>query len=272
MKLISWLILPALAAGCAVVDRSGQGPRVGARAAIVWDVDRGVAVYEKNADKHLPVASTQKLLTAIESIRAGQLEKQVEITAFDAAQPPSRLGLEPGSRHRKIDLLGAMLVTSANDAASALSHADGDRASFIAGMNRHAARLGARNSHFTNPHGLDENGQFSTARDMALIACAAMRDPLVRRFAATRTVLLERSGGDWMLAENTNELLWDRGECFDGLKSGFTLQGGKCLVASARSHESRILIVLLGGTPEDVFPDARRLLRWHEKRFPDGPG
>lgn len=269
--MISWLILPVLVAGCAIVDQRGRGPQVGARAAIVWDVDRGVAVYEKNADERLPVASTQKLLTAMESIHAGQLEQRVEITAIDAAQPPSRLGLQPGSRHRKIDLLGAMLVTSANDAASALSHADGDRADFIAGMNRRAARLGARNSHFTNPHGLDESGQFSTARDMALIACGALRDPVVRRFAATRSVLLEKSGGDWMLAENTNELLWDREGCFDGLKSGFTLQGGKCLVASAQSNDRRILIILLGGTPEDVFPDARRLLRWHEKRFPATP-
>jgi D-alanyl-D-alanine carboxypeptidase (penicillin-binding protein 5/6) len=160
-----------------------------------------------------------------------------------------------------------MLVSSANDAASALaSSANGSYGDFISGMNRRARLLGARNSLFLNPHGLDAPGQHSTARDSAIIAYHAYRDPLIRHWTAQENLFFNHCDGNTLLLENTNLLLWHRPAYFNGLKSGFTLQGGKCLIASAKYDRRELIIVLLGSTQDEVFNDAKRLFRWQQKR------
>lgn len=231
------------------------------------DAQSGKTLYEKNADERLSVASTQKLLTAMEVIAEGGLEQNVQVTIWDQLQPPTKLGLIAGTSHRRLDLLGAMLVSSANDAASALANAaDGSYGDFISRMNSRADRLGAKHSLFLNPHGLDMPGQHSTARDAAIIAYHAYRVPLIRHFAAQEMIPFSYGDGRTVLLENTNILLWNRPAYFNGLKSGFTIEGGKCLIASAKHDDREILIVLLGSTQEEVFYDAKRLFRWYEKK------
>lgn len=244
-----------------------DAPAVVARSAIVIDAETGETLYEKNADARLPVASTQKLLTAMEAIASGGLDREAVVTLRDQLQPPTKLDLVAGSRYRRSDLLAAMLVSSANDAASALaSSAQGSYGDFISGMNRRAKMLGARHSLFLNPHGLDAPGQHSTARDSAIIAYHAYRDPLIRHWAAQEVMYFTHSDGHTLLLENTNLLLWHRPAYFNGLKSGFTLQGGKCLIASAKYDARELIIVLLGSTQEDIFNDAKSLFRWQQKR------
>ena len=244
-----------------------DAPSIRAKSAILIDAQSGKTLYEKNADERLPIASTQKLLTAMEVIAEGGLEQDVQITIWDQLQPPTKLGLIAGTSHRRLDLLGAMLVSSANDAASALANAaEGSYGDFISRMNSRAERLGAKHSVFLNPHGLDMPGQRSTARDAAIIAYHAYRIPLIRHFAAQEMIPFNYGDGRTILLENTNILLWNRPAYFNGLKSGFTIEGGKCLVASAKHNGREILIVLLGSTQEEVFRDAKRLFRWYEKQ------
>jgi len=244
-----------------------DAPSIRARSGIMIDAQSGKTLYEKNADERLPVASTQKLLTAMEVIAEGGLEQDVQVTIWDQLQPPTKLGLIAGTSHRRLDLLGAMLVSSANDAASALANAaDGSYGDFISRMNSRADRLGAKHSLFLNPHGLDLPGQHSTARDAAIIAYHAYRVPLIRHFAAQEMIPFSYGDGRTVLLENTNILLWNRPAYFNGLKSGFTIEGGKCLVASAKHDGREILIVLLSSTQEEVFRDAKRLFRWYEKQ------
>lgn len=243
-----------------------SAPSIRARSAIMIDARTGETLYEKDADLRLPVASTQKLLTAMQVVAEGGLEEEVDVTIWDQLQPPTKLGLLAGTRHRRLDLLGAMLVSSANDAASALANgANGSYGDFIARMNARAESHGAKNSMFLNPHGLDMPGQYSTARDSAIIAYHAYRVPLIRHFAAQEMIPFSYGDGRTVLLENTNMLLWNRPAYFNGLKSGFTIEGGKCLVASAKHDGREILIVLLGSTQEEVFRDAKRLFRWYEK-------
>ena len=257
-----------IAAPVPLAMQTKDAPALRARSAIMIDAQSGKTIYEKNADEPLPVASTQKLLTAMEVISEGGLESDVQVTIWDQLQPPTKLGLIAGSSHRRLDLLGAMLVSSANDAASTLANAaDGSYGDFISRMNARARRLGAKNSVFLNPHGLDLPGQHSTARDSAIIAYHAYRVPLIRHFAAQEMIPFSYGDGRTVLLENTNMLLWNRPAYFNGLKSGFTIQGGKCLVASAKHNGSEILIVLLGSTQEEVFRDAKRLFSWHEKHL-----
>ena len=244
-----------------------DAPSIRARSAIMIDAQSGKTLYEKNADERLPVASTQKLLTAMEVIAEGGLENDIQVTIWDQLQPPTKLGLIAGTSHRRLDLLGAMLVSSANDAASALANAaDGSYGEFISRMNSRAERLGAKHSIFLNPHGLDMPGQHSTARDAAIIAYHAYRVPLIRHFTAQEMIPFSYGDGRTVLLENTNMLLWNRPAYFNGLKSGFTIEGGKCLIASAKHDGREILIVLLGSTQEEVFRDAKRLFRWYEKQ------
>ena len=256
-----------VASPLAIAQQPMNAPSIRAKSAIMIDAQSGKTLYEKNADERLPVASTQKLLTAMEVIAEGGLEEDVQVTIWDQLQPPTKLGLIAGTSHRRLDLLGAMLVSSANDAASALANAaDGSYGDFISRMNARAERLGAKHSMFLNPHGLDMAGQHSTARDAAIIAYHAYRVPLIRHFAAQEMIPFSYGDGRTVLLENTNMLLWNRPAYFNGLKSGFTIEGGKCLVASAKYDGREILIVLLSSTQEEVFRDAKRLFRWHEKQ------
>lgn len=248
-------------------------PEVHARSAIVIDAVTGETLYEKNADLPLAVASTQKLLTAMQAIDEGDLSRPVTVSLRDALQPPTRIGLPAGSVHRRIDLLAGMLVSSANDAASALAtNGRGSYSEFIQSMNNKARSLGATNSLFLNPHGLDAPGQHSTARDSAIIAYHAYRNPIIRHYAARQSYWFPMDQGGALPLENTNELLWNWPPYFNGLKGGFTYLGGKCLVASAKHNGSEIIIVLLGSTPERIFRDAKTLFHWHQSQLKNGVG
>lgn len=261
MSISKSIASPLQGGGVAMND----APPILARSAILIDANTGETLYEKQADVRLPVASTQKLLTALEAVTSGGLEREAVVTLRDQLQPPTKLDLVAGERYRRADLLAAMLVSSANDAASALaSSAPGSYGDFISRMNRRAHKLGARNSRFLNPHGLDAPGQHSTARDSAIIAYHAYRNPLIRHWTAQEMMPFTHADGHTELLENTNLLLWHRPAYFNGLKSGFTLLGGKCLIASAKYDHREIIIVLLGSTQEEVFNDAKRLFRWQQ--------
>jgi serine-type D-Ala-D-Ala carboxypeptidase (penicillin-binding protein 5/6) len=244
-----------------------DAPRIGASSAIMIDALTGRTLYEKNADRRMPVASTQKLLTALTVLEEGGLDRLAGVTMWDELQPPTKLYLHTGETYSRRELLAAMLVSSANDAASVLAgSAAGTYEDFIARMNDKARRLGARDSMFLNPHGLDAPGQHSTARDAAIIAYHAYHHPFIRHYAAQEWIAFTHTDGRTEILDNTNQLVFHRPARFNGLKGGFTIQGGKCLVASAKDDGGEIIIVLLNGTRSGIFDDAERLHRWQRER------
>jgi D-alanyl-D-alanine carboxypeptidase (penicillin-binding protein 5/6) len=232
-----------------------------ARHAILIDAVTGRTLYQKNADVRTQVASTQKLLTALVVLEAGAMEREVEVRIEDTRVEPTKLGVRAGERYTRRELFQALLVKSMNDAAAVLARdTAGTQAAFVARMNSRALELGAVDSMFLNPHGLPAP-QYSTARDMARIARAAYRTTDIRLAAATKYSVFVFASGRRKQLENTNELL-GKVPYVNGLKTGYTIAAGRCLVASAYLGGRELILVQLGSRSSHIFKDAIRMFEW----------
>jgi D-alanyl-D-alanine carboxypeptidase (penicillin-binding protein 5/6) len=241
-------------------------PKIVGESAIVLDVVSGRVLYAKNADLPRAVASTQKIITALCILDAGNIDKPVTIEASDGACEPTKLNLKPGEVYTRRELLKVLMVKSANDVARALARdVGGDQESFAALMNRKSESIGMRNSNFLNPNGLPMPGQYSTARDMAIAARAAYRSPLIRSYTATKAFTFRFNDGHTRELENTNKLLKTLPYC-DGLKTGTTNASGRCLVASGALNGRSVIVVVLKSNTPNIWTDSTKLLRWALER------
>ena len=233
-----------------------------ASSAMMVDARTGTIIFFKSPDVRRPVASTQKLLTALLVAEHGGLDSRVRVMADDCAVEPTKLGVRPGEVYTKRELLAAMLVHSCNDAAVCLARNDaGSVEAFARLMNAKALSLGAGSSHFINPNGLPKSGQFSTARDMARIAFAAYHNPTLREFVRLPGLTFTYSSGRRRFLTPTNKLV-TRSTIFNGMKTGYTDASGRCLVSSASDRGRDVILVQLGGTHRTLWDDAQRLLLW----------
>ena len=245
-------------------------PPIAAESAIVIDVVSGRVLYAKNADAPRAVASTQKIITALCVLDAGDIDKPVIIQPIDSACEPTNLNLKPGEVYPRRELTKVLMVKSANDVARALARdVGGSQESFAVLMNQKAASLGMRNSNFINPNGLPNPGQYSTARDMAIAARAAYRSPLIRSFTATKSFTFHFNDGRTRFIENTNRLLKTVPYC-DGLKTGTTNAAGRCLVSSGSLNGRSVIVVVLKSTTPNVWKDSSKLLAWALERPASG--
>jgi D-alanyl-D-alanine carboxypeptidase (penicillin-binding protein 5/6) len=241
-------------------------PSIAGESAIVIDVQSGRVLYAKNADIPRAVASTQKIITALCILDAGNIDKPVTIEGSDTACEPTKLELKPGEQYTRRDLLKVLVVKSANDVARALARdVGGSQEGFAAMMNRKAASLGMRNSNFINPNGLPMDGQYSTARDMAIAARAAYRSPLFRSYTATKSFTFRFNNGRTREIENTNRLLKSIPYC-DGMKTGTTNAAGRCLVSSGSLNGRSSITVVLKSNTANIWKDSTKLLRWALER------
>jgi D-alanyl-D-alanine carboxypeptidase (penicillin-binding protein 5/6) len=241
-------------------------PPIVGESAIVIDVVSGRVLYAKNADMPRAVASTQKILTALCVLDAGNIDKSIRIEATDSACEPTKLGIKAGDIYSRRDMLKVLMVKSANDVARSLARdVGGSQENFAAMMNQKATSLGMRNSNFRNPHGLTEPGQYSTARDMAIAARAIYRSPLIRSYTTTKAYTFRFNDGRTRLLENTNKVLKTLAYC-DGLKTGTTNASGRCLVASGSLNGRSVIVVVLKSNTPNIWTDSTKLLRWSLER------
>ena len=243
-----------------------SAPTIRAKRAIVVDYMSGRVIYEKNARQRCAVASTQKLMTALCVLDNGNINKKFTIARSDTQVVPTKLGILPGEVYTRRKLLGALLVKSGNDVARALARSvAGSESQFSTVMNRKARSLGMHESHFINPHGLTAKGQYSTARDMAICARAAFKDPTIRSIIQTKGYNFRYSNGRSKYLKNTNRLLKSVSYC-NGMKTGTTNASGRCLISSGTLNGRTSIVVVFGATSSTIWKDSERLLRWSLER------
>jgi D-alanyl-D-alanine carboxypeptidase (penicillin-binding protein 5/6) len=198
----------------------------------------------KPTAKH-PPASLTKIMTALLVLERGKLDEIVTIGPAVSRETGTRIGLRRKERVRVDSLLTATLLGSANDACRSLAeHIDGNEADFVARMNRRAKELGLEGTHFTNASGHDHPGHYSTARDLAILAGAALKHPAFAERVRWDSAYIATAEGRPFFFENRNELI-GRYPGAIGVKTGFTPKAGKCLIALAEREGSKVLLVLL---------------------------
>lgn len=244
-----------------------SAPAVSANYTMVIDARNGRILQAKNAYSRTAVASTQKLMTALIVCEAGDLDKMVVIEPVDTQVEPSILGFRPGQSYSRADLVKWLLVRSGNDVAKALGRDNaGSVEAFADKMNQRALELGMTDSNFKNPHGLTESGQYSTARDMALVAWECYHHPFIRQCIKTIRFTLPLEHGVVRTAYNTNKLLSSstyRHPNANGMKTGYTVASKNCLIASGAKGERERIVVALGCSGSSVAArDCRTLLDW----------
>lgn len=230
------LTLGTLPAGAA-----SSAPEVSASSAILVDADSGRVLYEKNAHEQRSIASITKLMTALVAVeRHPELSDVVTIRPEWTGIEGSSMYLKAGEQLTLEALLYGLLLVSGNDAAEAIAgYCAGDSETFAAWMNEKAARLGMEHSRFTNPSGLNEEGHYSTAADMARLARAVLEHETLARIVSTRSVSVAGRS-----LTNHNKLLWQYEGC-TGLKTGYTEAAGRTLVASAERDGQTLIAVTL---------------------------
>jgi D-alanyl-D-alanine carboxypeptidase len=218
------------------------------RSGLLFDVHSGAVMWERAPGRELPIASLTKMMTALVTVAHSKPRDRVMITRLATRFTGSGVGLLPaGKRVSELALLYGLLLPSGNDAAVALAqHVAGTQSSFVAKMNAQARAMGLRCTHFTTVSGVVDQGNYSCASDLALLARAVLANHLLAKIVGSRSAILPFpiKGGKLYLFNN-NPLLITRYPGTDGLKTGYTNAAGPCLVATARRGRAWLGVILL---------------------------
>jgi D-alanyl-D-alanine carboxypeptidase (penicillin-binding protein 5/6) len=257
---LGWTASPVRAAG------PPPPPALSAEAAVLIDGTTGQILYEKNPLKSLYPASITKIMTAYLAVVSPAWHRSLTVSEEAALQPGSSNYLLPGQHLSVAAVTQAMMLTSGNDSAWALSQAvSGSERAFVQLMNRTAAAWGAPGIHFDNPTGLPDSRHVVTALGMAVIAQHAMENPVFRRLVDTRQASLPPDPAP-RIYYSQNQLLYSFPGA-NGVKLGYTVDAGETLVASASRHGTFLIAVLLHDNPYALWGDGASLLNWGFSHF-----
>lgn len=247
---------------------------------VVLDYETGTVLYEKNGNKKIYPASTTKIWTAYLVIKnVKDLDHSIEIDK-DLSVDGSSMYLQKGEIFTVRELLQGLLVHSSNDAAEVLAeYVSGSKEAFADLMNKEAMAIGAKNTHFNNPHGLPDKEHYTTAYDMALMAREAMSNDLIREIVRTKSLTFEKCDTPTSRRFitrtffNTNKFLTStekikyngksvdiKYDIVDGIKTGYTDDAGRCLLSSAVKNDMRVISAVFKDAGTDVYADSRTLI------------
>ena len=220
-----------------------QDADVPAQAAYLIEANSGRVLYAKNENTRLPMASTTKIMTALLAIESGRLSETVTVPEEAVGTEGSSMYLRVGEQIPLRDLVYGLMLRSGNDAAVAIAcFLDGGTEAFAEHMNARAAELGLRDTHFVTPNGLHDANHYTTARDLAILGAAALREPAFSEIVSTQYRTTEGSIPHTL--KNKNRLLWEY-EGAIGVKTGYTKAAGKCLVFAAERGEMKLVGAIL---------------------------
>ena len=230
-------------------------PQVSAACAALIDGRTGQTLYEKDADRRALIASTTKIMTGLLVCEAGETDRRVTVPSLAVGLEGSSMYLKRGETLTRRDLLYGMMLHSGNDAALTLAiSVSGSEQAFVRQMNLRAQALGLRQTHFANPHGLDSGENYSSARDLAALAQAALQNQQFRTVVGTKTITCAGR-----TLTNHNKLLWRYDGCI-GVKTGYTMAAGRTLVTCAERDGARYICVTL--CDRDDWADHASLYDW----------
>jgi D-alanyl-D-alanine carboxypeptidase (penicillin-binding protein 5/6) len=237
-----------------------------AKSALLADAETGEILWQRNPDLRCYPASLTKIMTAVLVLERGNLEDWVTVPKEAAFTGESSMELKEGERVQLKDLLNAILVRSANDACVAAAiHLAGSVKKFVEWMNEKAKELGMTNTHFVNPHGLHHPQHFTTARDLLTLTRYALQIPTFRIIVSQREIIIAPTNKSALRRyQNRNKLLELYHGC-DGVKTGYTIPAGRCLVASATRNGWQLIAIVLGS--QDHFADCATLLDYGFNNF-----
>lgn len=251
--LLTFIYLP-------INDITANAEYTSAKAMCVLDKDSKRILYAKNEHAKLPMASTTKVVTAITVLSNCQdLNEYIQVADTSIGVEGTSIYLRHGEMMQVKDLLYGLMLRSGNDAATALAcHVGGSVQGFADMMNRLAQSVGAVNSHFMNPHGLDNPEHYTTAYDLALISAYALNNPIFKEIVSTKSHVIEETNkSDKRYLTNKNRLLSSLEGCC-GVKTGFTSKAGRCLVSAVERHNRTSVCVVLNCGP--MFEESTILL------------
>lgn len=232
---------------------------VSASGAVLIEAESGRILYQKDADKRRPMASTTKIMTALVALEYGDLDAPIRIPAEAVGIEGSSLYLVENEVLTLRELLYGLMLRSANDAAAAIAVAiAGSVFDFSEMMNEKTEEMGLKDTHFDNPHGLDSESHYTTAYELALITAEALKNEVFREIVSTQKILLPQLNvPDRRLVVNHNRLLRTYDGCI-GVKTGFTKKDGRCLVSAAERDGVTLIAVTLNA-PDD-WNDHKKML------------
>lgn len=263
MKKFVFLLIISIIFNIFTTDVILKRTHAGSFCEIVAAVDGGRVLYENRADERRPIASTTKIVTAFTVIKNYDLKKRIKIKKEWTGIEGSSVYLKEGEDFTVEELLYGLMLRSGNDCAVSLACAlAGSEKAFAEKMNLLAKECGAANSNFVNPHGLHDDAHYSTARDLALITSAALKN---EEFAKIVSAKKFTAGGDasrvWI---NKNKLLFNY-KFATGVKTGYTKKAGRCLVSSAEKNGFKVVCVVLDCPP--MFERSKELLEQAFKKY-----
>lgn len=251
MKKITAVLTACFAALIFTFPCSAEPEGITADSAIVINADTGEILYEKNAYEKRAMASTTKIMTTLLTLEDGQLDKRFVVDSMAIRVEGTSMGLQEGDIVTRRALCYGMLLPSGNDAANAAAvSVSGTIGAFADEMNRKATEIGMKNTHFVTPSGLDADGHYSTAYDMAILTRYALKNEEFRRICGVSSASLEYGNPPYKRTlYNSNKLLYLYDDCI-GVKTGFTDNARRCLVSAAEKDGMTVIAVTLNA-PDD---------------------
>ncbi|MEJ8765213.1 D-alanyl-D-alanine carboxypeptidase family protein [Oceanobacillus sp. HCA-5259] len=224
-------------------EHGQAAPDVSAAQAILMDAESGQVLFEKDAFEARPIASITKIMTAILAIESGKMDEKATVSRNAIYTEGSSIYLEQGEKITIQDLVYGLMLRSGNDAAVAIAeHIGESEEGFVYLMNEKAMWLGMDQTHFTNPHGLDDEEHYSSAYDMALLTREAMKNKQFREISGSTSYLSENRSYSW---RNKHKLVTGYYENATGGKTGYTKQTGRTLVTTAEKNGHSLIVVTL---------------------------